>query len=147
MFRFRFASVLNVRKLKEETLQQIFSQSHRVWQEERKKLENLYTEWMAYLEKWRNLQNQTVQVETLNLYQQYMKTFKMRITMQTMRVNECREDMERKRQKMIEATKEKKIMDRLKENHLHRYLKEEAKKEQKFMDEAGTRSFNYRRKQ
>ncbi len=147
MFRFKFASVLNVRKLKEETLQQLFSQSHRIWQEEHGKLEKLYSQWMAYLEKWRRLQDQTLQVEEINLYQQYMKTFKIRITNQTLRVNECRKDMEIKRQQMLEARKEKKIMDKLKENHLSQYLKEEERKEQKFMDETGTRSFNYKRKQ
>ena len=140
MFQFKFRAVLDYRRLQEDTCQQNFAASRLEWLTQQQRLEMLYALWKKYMQEWRSMQQGTVSVWALELYQRYMLTLRDEIEKQALVVRQCLDAMEQRREELLTAAKDKKIMEKLQEYHAARYKKEQRLKETKVLDDvAGQR--------
>lgn len=142
MFRFKFEAILNYRKQIEDACQQDFARSKKQWEKEREKLGRHYELWEKSMEEWRATQKDSVSILEVDLYQKYMVRLKREVREQLERVRDCLEKMGKKRDILLNARKDKKIMERLEEYHFTEYSKDRSKKEKKFFDEVATQRFN-----
>ena len=142
MFQFKFEPILNYRKQIEDTCQQELARSKKKWEKEREKLEKYYELWEKCIEEWRRIQKDSVSVLEVDLYQKYMVRLKREVREQTERVKSCFKKMEKKRDELLNARKDKKIMEKLEEYHFVEYNKDMSKREKKFLDEVATQRFN-----
>ncbi len=142
MFTFKLKAVLDYRRQIEDTCQQQFALSKQKWEAEKQKLEQFYEAWKNCLVEWRRMQQDTVSVAAVDMYQKYMLRLRHEITDQAERVKKCLEDLDQKREILMNARKEKKMLENLEESQYLLYRKELKEKEQKFMDEVATQRFN-----
>jgi flagellar export protein FliJ len=134
-FRFKFETLMNVRKIRENIAQQAFSEAQR----NHLTLMNMKTQIEARRDDLRNdLMNRmkrglgSVEVKTYYDYLSHMKTGLSRLD-DNIRIAEQQVDV--RRQKLLEAKREHKAMERLKEIHQARFDTVERKKEMNFIDE------------
>lgn len=144
MFQFKFESVLNYRRQIEDTCQQDFAISKNQWETETRKLEDYYELWKKCLFEWRGIQGDSVSIREIDLYQKYMLRLKSEITKQAERVKDCLQEMEEKREILLGAIKDKKMMEKLEEYHMTSYRRDQANREKKFVDDIATKRFNYK---
>ncbi|MEI6127187.1 MAG: flagellar export protein FliJ [Pseudomonadota bacterium] len=142
MFQFKFKSVLTYRQQIEDVCQQEFAQSKNLWQKEKDKLEHYFALWKKCLDEWRVRQVDGVIILELELYQRYMLRLREEIRRQAEIVKECVRILDEKRAILLNAQKDKKMMEKLKEYHHEEYKAAELKKETKFLDEVATQRFN-----
>lgn len=142
MFQFRLASVLNYRRQIEDIRRQEFAKTKKEWETEKEKLERYYERWRKCLDAWRKKQEDAIDVNELGLYQRYMLTLREEIRLQAERVKQCVLIMDRTREILLNAQKERKMMDKLKDYHVVEYKKDERRKETNFLDEVATLRFN-----
>lgn len=144
MFQFKLGAVLNYRRQVEDIRQQELARSREEWEKETRRLEGFYEQWKLFIEDWRAKQKNMVSVKKLELYHRYMLGLKIQIEHQAERVRQCLADMDAKRQSLLSASKDKKMMEKLEEYHFAAYRKELDDRERKFNDEVATKLFNYR---
>lgn len=68
-------------------------------------------------------------------YEEGLRLLEREIARETQRLEACRRTAEEKRQQMIEAHKDKTVLERLREKKLEDYSKEAQKSEERFIDE------------
>lgn len=140
MFRFRLASILRIREYKERLCRD----------EVAKCLHNLYlaqnreNEIKRMLDRaddeLKRLQEGTVDLQGIALLWNYRKRLKNELAKQQELVALRRKELDEARAALLEAMKEKRILEKLQEKKRRDYLYEEEKKEQSLMDElAGNR--------
>ena len=71
-----------------------------------------------------------------------MLRLRREITEQAERVKACLGEMDQKRERLLSARQDKKIMEKLEETHFMEFIREQAKKESRFLDEVSTIRFN-----
>ncbi|MCR4440974.1 MAG: flagellar export protein FliJ [Peptococcaceae bacterium] len=140
MFRFRLASILRLKEYKE----------HLCRDEVGKCLYNLYlaqnreNEIIQMLnkadEELKCLQEGVVNLQEIAIAWNYRKRLKKELTRQQAVVAEKQKELDEARGALLEAMKEKKVLEKLREKKRRDYLYEEDKKEQSLLDElAGCR--------
>jgi len=125
-FKFRLQTVLDYKIRCEEQEQRILAE----------KKEILAQELMEKSEKG------ILDIVELKMYHEQQKQLRKEIAAQEIRVQQAAADVELQRMKLLEATKEKKTYEKLKEKHHGEYLVEVAAEEQKLLDEIATTKFN-----
>jgi len=135
MFKFRLASVLRLRKYKENIrLEQVGRcisqlQAAELKKEEiNHKIQILEDEYAAYLKG-------VISSEKINWYRNYIFYQQNLLKLQEEIILEKRKNLEVARQNLVEAMKDRKILDKLQEKQYLRYQQEEGKKEQILQDE------------
>jgi len=144
MFQFKLEAVLNYRKQIEDVRQQELARSKEAWERETLRLEDYFKRWKLFIEDWRTKQRDMVSVKKAELYHRYMLGLKLQIEQQAERVRQCLADMEVKRQVLLSAARDKKMIEKLEEYHLAAYRKDLDDQERKLNDEAATKLYNYR---
>lgn len=135
-FQFRLEKVRKVKKIQEEEARQLWAEKERILQSERGKL--------AELEKTRadTLTYGYSQLD-VNLRQamyQYLTVIDKKIKRQKSLVEQAREQAWEAKQIWLKKRQAREVLDKLREKKYQDYLKEEAIKEQKFLDELASRS-------
>ena len=142
MYEFKFETILKYKKQVEESLQQDFAASKKIWSIERDKLEDCYERWQKYIQDWREAQKGTLSIIEVDLYQDYMVALKQQMTAQSGVVKTCVEDMDKKRSLFLEGVKERKTLEQLDEKYLGEYLEHQKKLESGFLDDIATIRYN-----
>jgi flagellar FliJ protein len=142
MFIFKFLAVLNYRRQLVNAREQEFAQSKRTWEREREKLEHFYALWQQALKEWRFSHQRNVGINEIQLYLRYTHGLKKDISAQAEKVKQCLEEVEKKREVLLEASKSKEIMEKLEEQNRKVYLQEQSSKEKKFIDEVSVQRFS-----
>lgn len=75
-------------------------------------------------------------------FSNYIESLKFKIETQTIKVKKANTEVEKKREELVEATKEKKKFERLKENRHEDYIIEEKRSEQRITDEIVSYKYN-----
>ena len=88
-----------------------------------------------------NLQKQRLDLNLATYYHNYLNKLNQLLVEDYARIDRCNEDLAKARQNLIEATKEKKIVEKLKEKAYEEYKLTELKQETEFLDELGTTRF------
>ena len=142
MYEFKFETILKYKKQVEESLQQDFAASKKIWSIERDKLEDCYERWQKYIHDWREAQKGTLSIIEVDLYQDYMVALKQQMTAQSGVVKSCVEDMDKKRSLLLEGVKDRKTLEQLDEKYLGEYLEHHKKLESGFLDDIATIRYN-----
>lgn len=137
-FQFRLQRVLKYRETIEDTRKKEFSEISRIYELEAEKLRSLREEQGEKLQELGELQRGILNLLVILFYHAYLARLRTEIDAQEKRVEEVRLEKEQKREALIQASKDKKVLERLRERELEAYQKEEDRKLQVFMDEIGT---------
>ncbi len=142
-FKFRLQTVLEYKQKREEEEQRELARLKEVLAKEQRKL---YT--LKHLQETRRdelskkSERGRLNVEELKMYHEQQKKLAREISAQQIRVQQAEGDVEIQRQKLLEATKEKKTYEKLKEKHLEVYQNEVNEEERKLLDEIATTKFD-----
>lgn len=142
-FQFRFQALLNVEQHKEDAVKQELKTLLYNLQREKETLSNLQTIYLAQQEEFARKQFGRISPEELKLYEAYIFTLSNQITSQQVKVKECEAEADIVRQKLIEISKRRKMLEKLREKKKkeHEYLLQQS--ENKQLDELAVTRFNH----
>ncbi|MCL2171923.1 MAG: flagellar export protein FliJ, partial [Defluviitaleaceae bacterium] len=109
---------------------------------EKQRLADLHQEKDECIADFRHKVENSIEPYNLNRYNLYIEKIKERIKLQMAQLARAEALMKAKRAELIEAMKDRKILDTLKEKEYEAYLDEEKKNEQKILDDLV--SYKYR---
>jgi flagellar FliJ protein len=136
---FRLQPVLNVKVIREDLAKQEFAQLQFELEQEQSRLQLLQAEWNETCE-WGN----DCLVTSLWHQQLYREALKDNIKMQEQKVFQQKELVEQGRERLIDAVKEKKVLENLKEQQAKAHQKMIAQKEGYFLDEIAIAGYSRR---
>lgn len=135
-FEFSLQKVLDFRQRREEQAIRAFAEAQAQWMHEQTVLHRLLIEREECLR--RSHRHQHLTVELLAVEQTYLSALEERIMAQRERVAEAEKVLEEKRQALIEAQRERKALERLREKQYERWRQEMLHAEQKALDDLAT---------
>lgn len=135
MFTFKLESALNYRKTLEEIKLVEFSEAKKKLEREKELLAWIQTEQSATIEQLKNMKGQFFHASDIALYLSYLKLFKEKEILQHGTIEKVSKEVEILREALLEAVKNRKIMDNLKDRQLIEYNEDMAAYERKVEDE------------
>lgn len=133
-FNFRLQSVLKVKSQQEDNLKNELGKAIRKLEDEKRKLAKLEDELSSLSAKF-NEKAKKATVKKLIEYKEYLSLLTPRIKSQKENVNCAALNVDRIREELLQAVKERQILEKLKEKKKEEFLLEEKKLEQKINDE------------
>jgi len=147
-FKFTLEKLLEIRAYKEKQIENELSVVQRKKNSLLEKKQLLLDSDKEYRKKMRQEQKRkSFTVERFIQYQQFFKRIKLSVEEQNKLIKLLDEEIALINKKLIEARKERRVLERLKEKKFKKYLYELAKEEQNFFDEVGTNSFIKRKRE
>jgi len=137
-FVFRLEKVLDLRKQKEQEMMRELALAKESLAREERILEELRDRLAASRRELLAKQRGCLDPNEIINYLRYLDQLREFIELQTLRVLEAERIVEETRELLLQATKEKKIVEKLKENQLKKYKEELMRAEMNFLDEVGT---------
>lgn len=144
IFKFRLQAVLEVRKKKEDLRKKELFQLRETLKNQQCFLAGLEDQRSVLEEAIRERQKETLDIDEIFCYQQYLKYTREEIINQIFLIKNLNQDIERKHQDLISASKEKKIIEKLKEKQHTEFNKNLEKGEIKVLDELGTNGYTHK---
>lgn len=135
MFTFKLEAALNYRKTLEEIKLVEFSEAKKKLEREKELLAWIQTEQSATIEQLKNMKGQFFHASDIALYLSYVKLFKEKEILQHGTIEKVSKEVEILREALLEAVKNRKIMDNLKDRQLIEYNEDMAAYERKVEDE------------
>jgi flagellar FliJ protein len=146
-FDFRLDRIIEVREVKKRECQRELAKSQRELLREEELLQQAQAQSEASREGLRQALKKSAQAGLLAALDGWRKKQEAQVQNQAQRTLAQRREMEQRRNDLIKADQEKRILDRLKEHAVEDYQAECRKEEQAFLDELGCRIGRiYRRK-
>ena len=133
-FKFRLESFLGIKEKIEEQKKLEYGKALKKLDEERAYLESLETKKKDVIDNMRNSINSGIRANELKSYNNFVDYIKLRIEEQENVVRKAEIYAEQKRIELVDAMKERKMLEVLKENDRVEYNKEQLLKEQKIVD-------------
>ncbi|HTU82497.1 MAG TPA: flagellar export protein FliJ [Candidatus Acidoferrales bacterium] len=137
-FKFALQPVLEHRKRIEDEKQQVVAIRSRAFEEAKAELERLHEEFRACAGALHEL-HRRLGSEDLRLHYAHLQFLDRTIEAQGRLVDERREALDRARGDLVEASKERKVVDKLKERRRVAFVAEEMRMEQKELDDGNAR--------
>ena len=144
MYRFNLEPVLNHRKLVEETLQKDLALLKISLIDENKRLITYEESKVKLLEELQKIQKEGTTTSDILLYLPYIEQVSKDIERQKNKVLELENKVEQNLKDLLEATKKKKALQKLKEKAFKAYNQNLIKNEQDFLNEVAVGQFNRR---
>lgn len=136
-FNFKLESLLNHRQFVEDVRQKAFAQTQKRVFEARQIVESIKGEQLSLARELKE-NMQTPQPASENaLYASYLASLASRLDEQRQRVQEAEKERDEQKTSLLEAVKNRKMMERLKEIHMGQFEQFYLKKEQESSDEIG----------
>jgi flagellar FliJ protein len=146
MFKFKLQSVLEYRRNVEERVQGEFSEFKRYLEEQKAVLSALVKERKAFMEDLRSMQRGSIRADDIAALVAYVEVIREKETAQMEVIRKAQDDLEKKRLELIDAVKNRKVMESLREKHEEEYRKHLRETEQKHSDEMAVLKFGRRLK-
>ncbi|MCC6445225.1 MAG: flagellar export protein FliJ [Armatimonadetes bacterium] len=137
-FRFRFEQVLEFREIQERLAQERFAEALSAQREAEERLEEMRRYHRESLDTLSGVHQGILDIRAVSAYEHYREALESVIAVQTERVRALAEATEEKRKSFVEALKNRKVMDKMKEHERLEYLSFIQKVEQNFLDEIAT---------
>ncbi|HAV43547.1 TPA: flagellar export protein FliJ [bacterium] len=135
-FKFKLERVFEVRKHKEELLKNELAAVRRDYTHEESIFRELIMEHREHLDQIRKRQTSPdISCEEMLWYYAYLKHLNNRIERQNVRLQELRRKIEEVKERLIKASQERRVLERLRERRLEEFKLEQEKIEQAFLDE------------
>ena len=142
MYKFSLEPVLKYRKLLEEDLQKDFAVLKRQLLDEKVRLSNFEQVRDRFRGELQQKQMKSFNVSDILLYTDFLQEVSKEIEKQSKKILEAEKRVDHKREELVGAMKNRKIIDRLREKGLKAHVQELSKKEQSLMNEAAINIFN-----
>lgn len=133
-FEFRLQPVLNIKAQKEDNLKNELGKAIRKLETEKRRLAGLRKDLNGLSAEFNEKARKTP-VRKLIEYKRYMDVLSFKIELQKESVNKAGANVDKVRGDLLNAVKERKILEKLKEKKHDEFLHEEKKLEQKTNDE------------
>jgi len=143
-YRFNLEPVLNHRRLIEETLQKDLAILRISLSDENEKLLTYEESRVKLLEELQQIQKEGTTTSDILLYLPFIEQVSKDIERQKKRVLDLEIKVEHNRKDLLEATKKKKALQKLKEKAFKTYNQKLIKNEQDFLNEVAVSQFNRR---
>ena len=147
MYKFTLQPLLNHRKFIEETLQKELSLFKILLADEKKKLKDYEKARNRFLVELQQKQRESITVSENLLYFNFLVRLAGDLNKQRDIVLDVEKKFDRKRDDLIEAMKNRKTLEKLKEKRLKAYNHKLMKNEQDFLNEVAINMFNLRCRQ
>lgn len=134
-YSFKFESLLNVRNIQEEEAERNFQEAVIIYETELQTLEDVKDEFARTLDDLAAQRQTTIDPRIQNLYDIYFTHLKNRISAQTEVVKKADAQMEERREELMEAMKELKVVEKLKIRDFEKYSEELKRWEQAIIDD------------
>lgn len=144
MFKFKLQSILEYRLNVEEKIQGEFSNVKRYLEEQKDVLNALISEREELMDELRTMQRGTMRSDDIATLVAYVEAVREKEKVQMDVIEKAAENMEAKRMELVEAVKNRKVMENLKEKHAEEYRKNINETEQKNSDEMAVLKFGRR---
>lgn len=145
MFRFRLERVLRYRRMREEHLEQECRHLHAALQREAEQLETLQAACRGHQEQLYASQGAAFLGEDLQLWHRYYHSLAQQALTQRSLVLKATAALAAKRQELLGARQEKRMLEKLGETARERYLLEHARHDQRGVDETALARVRYER--
>jgi flagellar FliJ protein len=140
---FSLERVLSYRRQKEQELAVQLARMEESYRQELDKLRKLQLEQVTLNERWKSsLANGPLHPQRFIAQDIYARTLEDKIRYQALQVSGLARDIENKRAQLLEAMKERKKIERLKEEWHRQVLKDQLRAENNTIDEVGTNMHN-----
>ena len=141
MYRFNLQVLLDYRKRVEEGIQIELSHVQRKLEEERQLIISYREEKNFYEEELLKREEREIDIEEGILYRDYLKGMRIKIKKQEEIVARMRIEFDKKREELLAVTKNRKILEKVKEKDWNKFARELARREGMFIDEVGIRGY------
>ncbi len=138
---FKYEPVLRYRKFQEEKLQRELSETNRSLEAEKELLGSLENQLEDARRKFRLSVGRPVNSPVLLMHNRFLERLCMKIARQLERVEAAEVKCRQKRAQVVEALKNRKSLEKVKENFLIRQRALQKKLQGKFMDEIGVNKY------
>lgn len=140
-FIFKLQSVLNLRRQKEDNIKNELGIAIQRLEKEKRSLSELENTLDATVREFNEKTRKTT-VHELIEYNEYLSLLNSRIKSQKDNVNNAAQYVDKVREELVKAVKDRKILEKLKERHYEEFLLEQKKLEQKTNDEIVSYNYN-----
>lgn len=130
-YKFSMEKILDWREDLEKASMERFALTQNELNQEKLKLSNLYKEYKSLKERFVKYKS----ANEIKQYQLYKSDLEKKIELQIQVVEEKTNELEERRLELVDAQKNRKIMEKLKEKDYENYKEKENLEEQKFLDE------------
>ena len=141
MYRFNLQVLLDYRKRIEEGFQIELSLIQRELENARQELLSSQQEKTHYEEELAEREAREINLHESILYRDYLRGIRKKIEEQRGRVATIKIKFDKKQEELLAATKNRKVLEKVKEKHAKEFIQELEKKERAFVDEVGIRRY------
>ena len=141
MYRFNLQVLLDYRKRIEEGLQIELSQIQRELEKEKQLLLAYRREKNYYEEELVKREEKEINVNEALLYRDYLRGMRIRIKEQRDSVAKIKGDFDIKQNELLNATKKRKVLEKVKEKEWNRFKENIERRERILVDEVGMRKY------
>ncbi len=141
-FIFNMQGLLNIKEKLEEQSKTEYGKALTRLEQEKSILLNLKNKKQENILSFRESINKGVKPNYIDNINKYISFIDKKIEEQMQNINKAKEIVEEKRLALLEAMKERKVLETLKEKEKENYFKEELKNEQKIIDEIVSYKYN-----
>ena len=142
-FEFRLQKVMETTKTREELKKRELAQALTTLNKNEALLERMIHRLQDQIERYNALRNQpSIQASEMMNFSYYTEKLAAEIQEQKSRIEQLAEQVRLHREKLIEISKDKKILEKLKEKKYQEFKKKLRSLEQKFMDELSLRNYH-----
>ena len=139
-FDFKFQHILNIKKHKENLLQEGLSQLKRSFQHEESVLWRIEDKTKECLFKLKELQAGIISIQEIMDYHNFLTSLSEDIIAQKNKLESLSIEIDDAISKLVHASQERKIFEKLRERKWDEFRLEANKEEQEFMDEVASNS-------
>lgn len=140
-YKFKLQRVLEYRERREELLQQELAALMMALLKEQDELNRLISSYRKNENELKVKREKKIDLKEIDIYRKFLERMKEKIISQRNRVVHLSNLVSNKREELIEASKEKKVLERLKEKDFGKYLLNLDRKERAFLDELALGKF------
>lgn len=144
MFRFDLQQVLDFRRHNEERKELELAQVRRVLQQEEDRLAFFSDRRDRYQRELIDRQKKGVSPAEVAIYTSYMRFVKEKIEWQMEAVETAKKQVEKKKEEVLAARRDRKTLDRLRSRRYQAFLADSKREEMKNLDEVGLGRFQMR---
>ena len=139
MYRFNLQVLLDYRRRIEEGLQIELSQIQRDLKREKQVLLSYRKEKLHHEEELVEKEEKEITINEALLYRDYLRGMRIRIEEQSNLVAKVKKDLDKKKEELLDVTKKKKMLEKIKDKDWKRFIGGLEKRERILTDEVGMR--------
>lgn len=137
-FRFQLQALLDFRIRKEDELKRRLGELEKIMHAEQETLAELERSRQEAAARYEELESSDVDLERARLYRGFYRWLSSRIEDQQQVISELEDEMKIQRDRVVEAMRERKVVQSLRDSQFERFRLDELRREQAFLDDLAT---------